>query len=172
MARARIDRGVVQAVFEAFTTGGFSVLLHGGMVRGAPADDFGSHGAIRPFQPWNGLHFCAEDWHVILIATIEGGDQSFTRQDADRLLSGTKITFNLDGVELVTSRTAIKRFLDPARFGLEVAYAFQEGRLMSPGDLSPGDHTLSVVAAEPGQPVFANAITFSIDPASAGTCAD
>ena len=172
MARTRITRGEVEAVFEAFTTGGFSVLLHGGMVRGAPADDFGSHGAIRPFQQWDGLHFCAEDWHVILIATIDGSDQSFTRQDADRLLSGTTITFTLDGVELATDRTAIKRFLNPARFGFEVAYAFQEGRLMSPGDLSPGDHTLSVVAAEPGQPVFANTITFTIDPAGAGACAD
>jgi len=162
----------VEAVFEAFTTGGFSVLMHGGMVRGAPADDFGSHGAIRPFPQWDGLHFCAEDWQVILIATIEGGDNSFTHQDADRLLSGTKITFTLDGVELATDRTAIKRFLDPARFGLDVAYAFQEGRLMPPQELSPGNHTLSVVAAEPGQPVFTNSITFIIDPAGAGACAD
>ena len=166
----RVSRGDVEAVFNAFTTGGWSVLLHGGVIKGAPADDLGSHGAIRPFAPWRGRHFCADDWHVILIATIEGGDQSFKQQDAERLLDPTQITFTLDGVALSTTRTAVKRFLNPARFNFEVAYAFQEGRIMSPADLSVGQHTLTVVAAEPGQPVFDNTIQFSIDPSGTGEC--
>jgi hypothetical protein len=169
MGATRISRGEVEAVFEAFTTGGFIGLLHG-EVTGAPVDVFGSHGAIRPFDAWNGLHFCAEDWHVILVAVRDGGDNTFTRQDAERVLSASAVTFTLDGQRLSTTRTAIKRLLDPARFNLQEAYAFQEGRIMSPDDLSVGEHALSVVVTDPAIPTFQKTIHFTIDPAGTGAC--
>ena len=85
----RITRGDVEAVFHAFGGGGLTGLLHapGGGV-GSPADDNGSQGSIRPFagDAWDRAHFCSDDWHVILIAVFDGGDSSFTEQDAVRSL--------------------------------------------------------------------------------------
>src|SRR3954464_3238481 len=65
---AGITRGDAQAVFHAFGNGGRAVLAHSRTAEGAPADVTGSHGSIRPFagSAWDGAHFCATDWHVIL----------------------------------------------------------------------------------------------------------
>src|SRR2546423_1807216 len=89
----RITQGDAQAVFEAFGNGGFAVLKHSQVVEAAPADQTGSQGAIRPFKPWDGLHLCALDWHVILVADIEAGPQ----QDAEAIMAGITFTFQLDG---------------------------------------------------------------------------
>jgi hypothetical protein len=138
----RITRGDAEAVLNAFGGGGQAVLLHSKTAEGAPADFLGSHGSIRPFSgsPWDGAHFCAEDWHVILIADIEGGDASFKHNDAARIMDGLNVSFTLDGASLPTTRTAVKRFLNPEEFGLQVAYYFQQGQIMSPADLSVGSH--------------------------------
>jgi hypothetical protein len=169
---ARIKRGDVQAVFEAFGGGGWAILNHSSVAQGAPADDFGSHGAIRPFQPWDGQHLCAEDWHVILIADIEGGDSSFTRQDAEQIMSTLTVRFVLDGNVLDTTRTAIKRFLNPGLFELQEAYYFQEGRIMSPEDLPVGGHVLRCEVTADGQVVFDNSIQFTVDAPGGGACAE
>jgi hypothetical protein len=168
----RISRGDAQAVFEAFGGGGRAVLQHNSAAEGAPADFFGSHGSIRPFagSPWDGAHFCQEDWHVILIADIEGGGPSFTEQDAQQIMQGLQIAFTLDGNSLQTSRTAIKRFLNPQPFGLQEAYYFQEGQLQSPTDLSVGSHQLDVTISDPSGQVFQSGITFFIDAAGTGAC--
>ena len=120
----RITRGDVQAVLHAFGGGGRAVLLHSRTAEDAPADFVGSHGSIWPFagSPWDGAHFCADDWHVILIADFEGGDASFQHADAARIMNGLEVSFTLDGAALPTTRTAIKRFLNPGQFGLQVAY--------------------------------------------------
>jgi hypothetical protein len=169
----RITRGDAQAVFEAFGGGGRSVLQHSTVAQGAPADLHGSHGAIRPFagSPWDGAHFCEQDWHVILIADIEGGDHSFKRQDAERIMQGLEISFTLDGNPLPTTRTAIKRFLNPELFGLQTAYYFQQGRIQSPTDLSIGSHQLEVAMSDASGQLFQDGITFFIDAAGTGACA-
>jgi len=169
-----ITRGDVEAVLHAFGGGGQAVLLHSKTAQGAPADVLGSHGSIRPFagSPWDGAHFCAEDWHVILIADIEGGDASFKHGDADRIMDGLEISFTLDGNPLPTTRTAIKRFLNPELFGLQVAYYFQQGQIMSPADLSVGSHRLEVaIEDESGQQNFQDGITFFVDAPDTGACA-
>jgi hypothetical protein len=170
--RRRITRGDAQAVFQAFGTGGLAILQHSRRAEGAPADFFGSRGSIRPFAGslWDGAHFCAEDWHVILVADIEGGDPSFTRQDAETIMEGLVLEFTLDGTALETTRTAIKRFLDPARFDMQEAYYFQQGRLMSPNDLAVGSHQLQLVITDPSGQVFQDGITFFVDPPGAGSC--
>jgi hypothetical protein len=169
-----ITRGDVEAVFNAAGGGGQAVLLHSKTAQGAPADFIGSHGSIRPFagSPWDGAHFCTEDWHVILMADIEGGDPSFKHHDAERIMNGLDISFTLDGAPLPTTRTAIKRFLDPDAFGFQVAYYFQQGQIMSPADLSIGSHQLEVALVDAsGQQSFQDGITFFIDPPGTGACA-
>lgn len=169
----RITRGDATAVFEAFGNGGRAVLQHSRVAQGAPADDVGSRGSIRPFSgsPWDGAAFCADDWHVILIADIEGGDRSFRRQDAERIMDGLTVSFTLDGNPLETTRTAIRRFLDPAGFELEEGYYFQQGRVMAPTDLSVGQHRLTVdISDSAGQQNFHDAITFTIDASGTGAC--
>jgi hypothetical protein len=168
----RITRGDAQAVFEAFGGGGFAILLHSKVAQGAPADFFGSHGAIHPFSgsPWDGAHFCAEDWHVPSVADIEGGDASFTRTDAESIMSGLVVSFTLDGTVLPTTRTAIKRFLNPGLFGLQVAYYFQQGRIMSPADLSIGSHQLQVTFGDPSGQIVQDGITFFMDAPGTGAC--
>ena len=169
----RITRGDVQAVFEAFGGGGLAVIQHSAVAQGAPADFLGSHGSIRPFggSPWDGAHFCEQDWHVILIADIEGGDASFKQQDAETIMQGLDIAFFLDGSPLPTTRTAVKRFSNPERFGLGVAYYFQQGRIMSPTDLSVGSHRLEVAVSDSsGAQNLQDGIRFFIDAAGTGAC--
>ena len=151
----RITRGDAQAVFNAFGNAGRVILRkRGETAEAAPADFLGSHGSIRPFSgsPWYGRHFCAEDWHVILIAFIDGGDASFGHQQANASLDPLAISFTLDGGPLETSRTPIKPFNDSQAFDLERAWSFQEGKLMSPDDLSVGQHELTGQVHRPRRP--------------------
>jgi hypothetical protein len=159
-----VTHGDAQAVLQAFGNGGRAVIQHSHVAEGAPADFFGSHGSIRPFSgsPWDGAHFRHDDWHVILIADIEGGDASFQHEDAVTIMDSLAVTFTLDGAALPTTRTAIKRFLNPEPFGLDTAYYFQEGRIMSPAELAPGSHTLSVTISGLSE-TFQDQITFFID---------
>ena len=162
----RVTRGDAEAVLNASGGGGRAVLLHSKTAEGSPADFFGSHGSIRPFagSPWDGAHFCAEDWHVILIADFE-------HDDAERIMNGLDVSFTLDGTPLPTTRTAIKRFLNPEQFGLQVAYYFQQGHIMSPADLSAGTHRLEVTIVDAsGQQNFQDEITFVIDAPGTGVC--
>jgi hypothetical protein len=170
----RINRGDAEAVLSTFGTGGWVILLHSGTAtEAAPADWFGSHGSIRPFQgsPWDGRHFCAEDWHVILIALIAGGDASYDYSQAKADLDPVAVSFTLDEAPLETTRTSIKPFQNPQRFGLERAWYFQEGKVMSPEDLGVGQHELSVRFTDPATGLEeTNGITFVIDAAGTGAC--
>jgi hypothetical protein len=170
----RITRGDAQAVFNAFGTAGRVILRkRGETAEAAPADFLGSHGSIRPFggSPWDGGHFCAEDWHVILIAFIDGGDASFGHQQAKASLDPLAINFTLDGDPLDTTRTPIKPFNDAQAFDLERAWYFQEGRIMSPDDLSVGQHELTVRFTDPASGLDeSDGITFFIDAAGTGAC--
>lgn len=169
-----LTKGDVEAVFNAFLTGGRTVLFQAKAkkVKGAPADFLGSQGAIRPFagSPWDGKHFCVNDWHVILVAYFDGGDQSYTMQDAVAVLSQVVFTFTLDGSPLAIERTPVKRFLEPQKFGLDEAYGLQAGRIMSPDELTVGTHTLDLVVHDPVYGDFADSIQFFVDPSNSGAC--
>ena len=106
-----------------------------------------------------------------MIADIEGGDASFKHNDAARIMDGLNVSFTLDGASLPTTRTAVKRFLNPEEFGLQVAYYFQQGQIMSPADLSVGSHQLEVTVVDAaGQQNFQDGITFVIDEPGTGAC--
>jgi hypothetical protein len=164
MAGQPASKGDATAVLQAFGGAGFAVRLHHEATEGAPADPH-DRVSIRPFEPWNNRHFCELDWHTILIADIEGGDQGYTEQDAKDIIDQMTVALTLDGAPLQVERTAVKRFLNPDRFDLEVAYYAQWGRVMAPDDLAVGQHTLSVVSGD-----FQGDITFFIDAAGTGVC--
>lgn len=169
----RITEGDVQAVLQAFMTGGRTVVSNSSETAGfhaAPADFLGSNGAIMPFAPWDNQHICVSDWHVLLIGLFDGGDTSYTRQDTSNHLSQLELSFTLDGDLLQTTRTAIKRFHNPAPFLLEEAYGFQVGSIMAPGDLEVGEHVFEVDLIDPiyGDDQFN--ITFFVDDASSMIC--
>src|SRR5688500_6925553 len=160
----RISHGDVKAVLNAFTTGGRVILLHASETAGyhaAPTDFLGSNGAIRPLPPWDQVHVCVDDWHVILIGYFTGGDASFTMQDAREEIGNPPLSFTLDGQPLATDRTPIKRFLEPEDFGLEEAYGFQQGVLIAPGELALGEHELIFRDLTPGVD-YESTITFFV----------
>jgi hypothetical protein len=175
----RITRGDVQAVLNAAGTGGRVIFVRRGETAvAAPVDFVGSHGGIRPFSDWDNRHFCAEDWHVILVAGIDGGDASFRREQAVASANQTRFDFTLDGAPLATERTAIRRLLSPETVrvpeGVEKfkeAYFFQQGRIMSPDDLSVGRHELTLTQTDTATGAADQlGITFFIDAAGTGAC--
>ena len=147
----------------------WAIQLHSPVLQGAPSDAQ-ARGAIRP-EPFNdGQHYCAEDWHVILLGIIIGGDASFKRAEAEAILNTVMLSFALDGVPLSTTRTTVKPFLNPEFLDEEKAYAFQEGRIMAPTDISVGSHQLVATVSEPGFPTEVLEITFFIDAPGTGVC--
>ena len=180
MAEAdRITRGDVQSVLEAFTTGGVVVLVQASDTAGfhaAPADLLGSNGAIRPFPQWDGQNLCVDDWHVILMGFFEGGDKSFTIQDAEDLLSRWNVTFTLifrgESFMLDTVRTSTRAFLNPDPFGFEKAYGFQQGHIVPAGAFPLGGYTLEAVVEFDGAVRFESSIDFSVDASDSTTCTE
>jgi hypothetical protein len=167
--RKRATRGDANAVLNAFGNGGWAVINHSDVARRGRADQ---QIQIRPFDFFDGRHYCALDWHTIVFADIEGGDKPFPRQQAEALIADVDVQFQLDGAPLVVSQTAIKRFLNPQRFGLESAFYSQWGRLMQPSDLAVGEHELNarVTNASGSQVFFENTINFFIDAEGKGAC--
>jgi hypothetical protein len=172
MANDRVSRGEAQAVLNAFPSAGRIIRRKQTVIRGAPADP-GFKASIRPFPGtvFDGRHYCAEDWHVIVVAEIDGGDRSYSRQDADSFLGQVTVSFRLDSNPLLSDRSSIRRFGDPGSFvpGWQEAYFFQQGTLMEPSSLTVGKHTVSYTETSPSG-VYTEGIDFFIDPAGQGAC--
>jgi hypothetical protein len=169
----RVSRGQAEAVLNAGPSGGSAILNRsGGVLRGAPADNE-VRAAIRPYENtiWDGRHFCAEDWHLLVAAWFLAVDESYTAQQVKDELAATTIQLVLDGVELNTQRTAIKRFVEVPEYlgGAEEAYYFQQGAIMAPADLSVGSHAFAFTATFPGGSDGSQS-TFVIDAPGTGAC--
>lgn len=138
---------------------------------GAPADS-DIKAAIRPFSGtvFDDRHYCAEDWHVILIANISGDSPSWSLQQAREELDPTTTQFVLDGADLPTQRTALKRFLVPELLDVAEAYYYQQGAVLSPSELATGEHTLEVAVSKGVDRIFEDQIVFHIDAAGTGVC--
>jgi hypothetical protein len=169
----RVTRGDAQAVCEAFGNGGWTILQHSHViVQGAPADGLvGGLVVIRPISSiFDGKHYCALDWHVILVAEFDGGDASYTIQDFEAFRAATSIAFTLDGQPLATVRTATKPFQrDLSSIGVTAAYYFQQGSVMSPDALAIGAHTPGLAESDPYGSGTDN-LTFYIDAPNTGVC--
>jgi hypothetical protein len=167
----RVSRGDAEAVLHVFGGGGRVILNKAVADTGAPADA-DVRAAIRPFSGtiFDGRHYCAEDWHVILIASISGDTPSWSRQEAQAELASIVTQFTLDGVGLSVGRTALKRFLVPELFDLAEAYYFQDGVVLPPTDLAVGEHTLEIAVLDGTEVIFEDQITFYVDAAGTGVC--
>jgi hypothetical protein len=131
----RVSRGDAEAVLQA-SHGGVVATNHAGVVRGAPAD-IDLRAAIRPYagSAWDGRHFCAEDWHLLVVAWNVAIDEQHTLQQAKDELAATTIQLVLNGAELDTERTAIRRMPEGAE---GEAFYFQQGKIVAPDELSVG----------------------------------
>jgi hypothetical protein len=166
----RITRGDATAVLDAFGNGGWAVLLHSKVAAGAPAGGIVGAAAIRPFSgtPFNGAHYCALDWHTIVLADIEPGPH----QAAAAAIADLAVHFTLDGAPLATTQTPVKRFLNPEQFGLTDAYYSQFGRVMAPSELAVGTHTLAEDETNAAGTIDygSDGITFYVDAPATGVC--
>jgi hypothetical protein len=167
LARCRATRGDANAVLNTFGNGGWAVINHSDVARRGRVDQ---QIQIRPHPFFDGRHYCALDWHTIVVAMIEGGDRPFPRQQAAALIADISVQLTLDGAPLAISQTAVKRFLNPQRFGLEAAFYSRWGRVMQPSDLAVGEHELSMEASTSAGDFIQNTINFFIDADGTGAC--
>jgi len=177
MPAQRVSKGDAQAVLQEAPGVGRLLRIKANVDFGAPGD-LERRATIRPFSGtvFDGKHYCAEDWHVIVVAYITDDlnrNDTFTPQDAKAELNPLVIIFTLDGQVLDdTKRTAVKKVPTTVTYdpGVTEAWFIQEGQLMAPEDLSVGTHTLSYTAVGPGVNDADN-ITFFIDAPGTGVCA-
>jgi hypothetical protein len=141
----RVSKGDAEAIFESFGNGGWAIRRHSQVLEGAPADGLvGSLATIRPNPVFDGAHYCALDWHVIVLAIFDGGDASYTAQDFEAFRATVSNVYTLDGQLLEIDQTATKRFLRSLTAqDITTAYYFQEGTVLAPEALSVGAHTLT-----------------------------
>ena len=97
---ARVTKGQAEAIMQAFDSGGWAILNHQKSLVG-PLADADLQAAIRPFSGdlWDGRHFCAEDWHTILVSAISGSGNGdpWSLQQARADIGPLVLTFTLDG---------------------------------------------------------------------------
>lgn len=167
---ARVTRGDAEAVFQAFESGGWAILLQPGEVEGGPAE-FLPDDLVRiiPNVLWNGRHFCSLDWHAIALAINEGRrpGESISNQEIFDRLAARQPALRLDGVLLETERTEPRRMLNPELRGFTEAFFVIVGRVMAPEDIAVGQHTLQGFNNAGGS---IGLITFYIDGSGTGVC--
>src|SRR4029450_4709 len=100
---SRVTRGDAQAVLNAFPNAGRIIRRNEVARFNTPADPE-VKATIRPFSGsiFDGRHYCVEDWHVIVVAEIAGGDHSFSEQDRRARLKPSTLTFTLCGAHRPT----------------------------------------------------------------------
>jgi hypothetical protein len=167
----RVTEGDANAVLQAFGNGGWTILLHAQVVEGAPYDGLVEGLAtIRPYKAFNNKHYCALDWHTLVVGDIEGGDSTYALSDAEAIISQMDARFSVDGVPVGVVATAIKPFAAGELYGLENAYIRQWGHIFAPADLAPGRHTVSAEQSLPLGEVWSSRISIVVDPAGTGVC--
>ena len=150
-----ITRGDVTAAFQARTTGGYLNGLKGHTVA-APVRGL-NDGRINFFRDGT---YCASDWHYLGITFL--ADTTFA--DPRATLDASSVGFLIDGQPVThTMRTAIKPFVGT---GIRGQIGVSVGKLIPPGSLADGAHTLESITSFPGQPVLTLDVTFTLDPAA------
>jgi hypothetical protein len=163
-ASGNVTKGDVEAALQSWDTGFRAAFLIGGTLAAGPVEAF-LRARIPPLP--GGRHYCVDDWHLVQVAWVTGGDASFTRQDALLDLSGITNTFLLDGHTLPLQQTPVVRRVVPT-FG-DIDYGFSVGSILSPSDLAVGEHTLVWQVTFPDD-AFQTEDTFYIDASGTGAC--
>jgi hypothetical protein len=166
-----VTKGEVEFILHTDAGAGAQV-LHAHPVQG---DDDYPRAIISPLSSQSGAHYCVDDWHLVRIGDFEGVDNVifFTKEQVISDLEANTITLTLDGVTLPVTQTPITKFntADQHRFGLPgPAYGFEAGSILSPADLSVGDHTAGVVLTDPVFGTFTDSSTFTVDASGTGVC--
>jgi hypothetical protein len=151
-AQSRITKGAVTSAFQARTTGGYVNLL-GGRTVAAPVRGL-QDGRISFFSDRT---YCSADWHYLGVSLLAEGD----RLAARTYLQSAGITFDVDGARVATMRTGIKPFVGT---GVHRQLGISVGRLIAPGALADGPHSLETTITVPGSDPEILDVTFTLDP--------
>jgi hypothetical protein len=168
----RVTKGDAEAILNTFGNAGWAIRGHGqDVLQGAPADGLvDGLVIIRPLSLFDGKHYCALDWHVIAIASFDGGDASYTAQDFEAYRATVVITITLDGQAFATDATASRRSRrDLTEFGITTSYYYTEGRVVAPDELTVGQHTLAMSYTDIYESDL-TVISFTIDAPGTGVC--
>lgn len=185
VAFAFVPRSQASAASGQVTKGDVEAILYGGASGGAilfrerPVPGFEDYprAAITPLGFHSGTHYCVDDWHIVRIHydNYVDNDNFFTKEQVIADLQATTVTLTLDGVTLPTTRTPII-MLNTAQqqsFGFPGPdFGFQIGSMLSPADLSVGNHTAGIVLNDPVFPPhpFQDSSTFTVDASGTGAC--
>ena len=156
-ANGRINLGAVTAAFQARTTGGYVNGLAG---RTIAAPVRGLHdGRISSF--FDGVQ-CSSDWHYLGVSLLGEG----SHQVAAAFLQTARVTYAIDGVAVSgTMRSAIKPFVGA---GIRGQYGVSVGKLMAPGSIADGEHTLETMISAAGFMDQTLDVTFTLSPDACG----
>jgi hypothetical protein len=172
-ASGLVTHGDVEKILHAgYTSTGCAPLFQ---VHPVPGFEDCTRATIIPFNVGSVRHNCVDDWHIVRLIWITGVDNVdiFTKKQAVDELKGTTITLALDGVTLPTNQTPVTMLntADQQRLGFPgPTFAFLTGSILSPADLSVGDHTAGFVANDPVFGTFQDSTTFTVDPSGTGVC--
>ena len=146
---------------------------------------------IRPFQDFFGSTvYCADDWHIIALALYAFAGELpdgtvFTNQSAIDFLNANEMRFYLDGAFVETTRGPVLAVMSPesrdywtATFTegsgpgtvVKQVWAFQQGRVFAPADLSVGRHRLTVTVDNPYYPRETLTLRFTVRASDAKEC--
>jgi hypothetical protein len=166
----RVSQGDAEAVFQSSGNAGWAIRRHSQVVEGAPAAGLVGLTTIRPLPLFDGAHYCALDWHVIVLSVFDGGDASYSARDFEAYRETVSIVFTLDGQLLETDQTATKRFLRDLTFlGITTAYYFQQGTVLAPEALAVGARTLTTDFSD-AYGADQTTISFTVDAPGTGAC--
>jgi hypothetical protein len=163
MAGDRVSRGEALSLLHGWNNARRAILLNDG-VGAVQFEDF-TNTAILPFGNFEGKHYCEEDHQVAMMGWISSAT---TYEEAKASLDTVTQAFLIDGQQYETIRTPVVQRVGTSP-GQQV-FAFSEGAILAPGDLSVGMHTLEAPIYFSGDLILTLDITFHMDAAGTGVC--
>jgi hypothetical protein len=85
------------------------------------------------------------DWHTIQLALIDGGDRSYSAEQAIAAFAQVSVAFRLDGACVPADQSRIKRLPDPQKLGVDVAYSQNWKTVVPSGAAAAGIHEAQAV---------------------------
>ncbi len=153
-----ISRGAVMSAFETRTTGGYLNMLRGHTVA-APVRGL-EDGRISFFQDGD---YCSTDWHYLGVTLLRAGGH----RAASSYLRQTSISFAIDGSPVeATMSSSIKPFVGT---GIHGQWGISVGKLIPPGTVADGSHTLTTVIHTPDFDPQTLVVTFTLNEADCGS---